>query len=62
MKNELVLTSVKIPNNLWELFRVASIRQKFTFQKLATRCIHLYLTDPDFRRKIHNHVELNDPE
>ena len=60
MKKDLTLTSVKIPNYLWEEFRVASIKQKFTFQKLATRAIHLYLTDPEFRKMLHNHVNVNE--
>ena len=52
------LTSVKIDNILWDEFRIDCIKRKFSFQKLADRSIYLYLTDEDFRRKIHNHTNL----
>ena len=53
-----VLTSVKIQPELFEEFKVACVRHKFSFQKLADRCIHLYFTDEDFRKKVHNHNNL----
>jgi hypothetical protein len=56
---ELILTSVKIPSNLWDEFKVAIIRYKFSFHKLANRTIHLYLTDSEFRKKIHNYNDLS---
>ena len=43
----LKLTSVKIEDDLFEDFKVASIRQKFNLQKLVNRSIHLYLTDEE---------------
>ena len=54
----LKLTSVKLEEKLFEDFKVASIRKKFNLQKLVNRTIHLYLTDEDFRKKVHNHTEL----
>jgi hypothetical protein len=54
-KKDLTLTSVKIQSDLFEEFKVACVRHKFSFQKLADRAIHLYLTDEDFKRQIHNH-------
>ena len=48
-------TSVKIPRGLFEEFKITSIKYKFTFQKLAERCLHLYLNDPEFRRNINNY-------
>ena len=54
----LKLTSVKIVDHLFEDFKVSSIRYKFNLQKLANRAVHLYLTDEDFRRRIHNHLNL----
>ena len=56
--NNLKLTSVKIIDHLFEDFKISSIRHKFNLQKLANRSIHLYLTDEEFRKKIHNHAEL----
>ena len=52
--SEKKLTSVKIDENLWDDFRISAIRHKFSFQKLAERCIYLYLNDDDFKRMVHN--------
>ena len=52
------LTSVKIDSNMWDNFRVECIKRKFSFQKLAERSIHLYLTDEDFRKQITNQINL----
>jgi hypothetical protein len=58
-KNEkLTLTSVKVHQDLFEEFKVASIKNKFNLQKLTNRAIHLYLNDEDFRKQLHNHTEL----
>jgi hypothetical protein len=58
-KKEMTLTSVKIQNDLFEEFKVSCVRHKFSFQKLADRAIHLYLTDDLFRKQIHNHNDLD---
>jgi len=52
------LTSVKIDSDLFDEFKVACVRHKFSFQKLAERTIHLYLTDEEFRKEIHSHNNL----
>ena len=54
-----VLTSVKIDNELFENFKIECIKCKFSFQKLSERAIHLYLTDEDFRKQVHNHNNLS---
>jgi hypothetical protein len=54
-----VLTSVKLDVDLFENFKIECIKRKFSFQKLSERAIHLYLTDEEFRKKIHNHSDLN---
>ena len=54
----MTLTSVKIQSDLFEQFKVSCVRHKFSLQKLADRTIHLYLTDEEFRRKVHNHNNL----
>jgi hypothetical protein len=59
MKKDMTLTSVKVQSELFDEFKVACVRHKFSFQKLADRCVHLYLTDEDFKRQIHNHTDLN---
>ena len=57
-KKPMTLTSVKVQSDLFNDFKVECVRRKFSFQKLADRSIHLYLTDDDFRRTIHNHLNL----
>ena len=49
------LTSVKVEEDLLQEFKEQCVRHKFSLQKLADRTIHLYLTDEDFRKKLHNH-------
>jgi hypothetical protein len=53
------LTSVKIDKELFEQFRVECIKRKFSFQKLSERAVHMYLSDEDFRKRIHSHSNLN---
>ena len=57
-KKNMTLTSVKVKSNLFENFKIECVRRKFSFQKLSDRAIHLYLTDEEFRKKIHNHSNL----
>ena len=59
MAKDMTLTSVKIQSELFEDFKVECVRRKFSFQKLSDRAIHLYLTDEEFKRQIHNHTDLN---
>lgn len=51
--SDLKLTSVKVHEDLYQEFKILSVRYKFSFQKLADRAIFLYLTDEDFRARIH---------
>ena len=53
------LTSVKIDKELFEQFRVECIKRKFSFQKLSERAVHMYLSDENFRKRIHSHSNLN---
>jgi hypothetical protein len=58
-KNEkLTLTSVKVHGDLFDEFKVASIKNKFNLQKLTNRAMHLYLSDEEFRKQLHNHTDL----
>jgi hypothetical protein len=57
-KNQ-VLTSVKIDTDLFDKFKIECIKRKFSFQKLSERAIHLYLTNEDFRKQVHNHNDLS---
>ncbi len=53
------LTSVKLDPVLFDEFRILCVRNKFSFQKLAERSMHLYVTDPEFRKKLGNHIDLS---
>jgi hypothetical protein len=57
-KKDKTLTSVKIQSDLFQDFKIECVKRKFSFQKLADRAIHLYLTDDDFRKTINNHNNL----
>jgi hypothetical protein len=58
-KKDMTLTSVKVQSDLFEEFKIECVKRKFSLQKLTDRAVHLYLTDDEFRRKIHNHSNLN---
>ena len=59
MPKDQQLTSVKINKSLFEEFKVECIKRKFSFQKLSERAIHLYLTEEEFRKQVHNHTNLS---
>ena len=60
MTKEEKLTSVKITQPLFDKFKMACLEDNFSFKKLADRAIFLYLTDKDFREKVHkiNNVKI----
>jgi len=51
------LTSVKVPEDLFEQFKIACVRYKFSVQKLTERSMFLYLTNEEFRKNIHNQLD-----
>ena len=53
------LTSVKVNDTLFDEFKVLCVRTKFSLQKLVDRSIHLYLTNEDYRKQLHNHTNLS---
>jgi len=59
VKNE-KLTSVKITQPLFDKFKMACLENNFSFKKLADRAIFLYITDKEFRQKVHeiNNIKL----
>ena len=57
IKNE-KLTSVKITKPLFDEFKMAALQNNFSFKKLADRAIYLYITDKEFRNKIHTQTNL----
>ena len=54
------LTSVKVDKDLFEEFKINSIKNKFSYQKLSERAMFLYNTDLEFRKMIHK-VEVEYP-
>ncbi len=60
MTKEEKLTSVKITQPLFDKFKMACLEDNFSFKKLADRAIYLYLTDNDFKDKVHkvNNIKL----
>jgi hypothetical protein len=61
MTKEEKLTSVKITQPLFDKFKMACLEDNFSFKKLADRAIFLYLTDREFREKLHkqNNIRFN---
>lgn len=57
MGNKMQLTSVKIPEDLFEQFKIACVKHKFSVQKLTERSMYLYLTNDDFRKQLHNQLD-----
>jgi hypothetical protein len=57
MGSKMQLTSVKVPEDLFEQFKIACVRYKFSVQKLTERSMFLYLTNEEFRKNIHNQLE-----
>jgi hypothetical protein len=52
------LTSVKVETELFQEFKEECIRYKFSLQKLVDRAIFLYLTEEDFKEKLHNQTNI----
>jgi hypothetical protein len=56
-KANMQLTSVKIPEDLFEQFKIACVKHKFSVQKLTERAMYLYLTNEDFKKQMHNQLD-----
>lgn len=52
-KTKRVITSVKIPEVLYEDFKVTSVKTKIGLQDIVERAMYMYLTDSNFRQSIH---------
>ena len=58
MKADTKLTSVKVLSNLYKQFKIRSLNEDFTLQKLVNRSIHRFLTDEDYKFNIKHHQDL----
>lgn len=52
-KTKRVITSVKIPQTLYEDFKVTAVKTKLGLQDIVERSMYMYLTDSNFRQTIH---------
>jgi len=52
------LTSVKVEEDLLQEFKEQCVRYKFSLQKLVDRSIFLYLTEEEYRLKLHTQTNL----
>jgi len=52
------LTSVKVETELFQEFKEECVRYKFSLQKLVDRAIYLYLTEEEFKQKLHNQTNI----
>jgi hypothetical protein len=59
MSKDKTLTSVKVQSDLFEDFKMECVKRKFSLQKLVDRAIHMYLTNDEFKKSIHNHNNLD---
>jgi hypothetical protein len=51
------LTTVQLEENLLQEFKFTCVKYKFSFQKLASRAIFLYINDKEFRDLIHQQLD-----
>ena len=56
--NDIKLTSVKVLYSLYKKFKVKTVNNDMTLQKITNRAINLYLNDNEFRDTLDNTDEL----
>ena len=49
-------SSLKIPETLYEDFKVTCIKSKMNLQEVVERALYLYMTDDTFRKAIYNQI------
>jgi len=49
------MTSVMVDPESYKDFKIKALENNFSFQKLASRAIYLYINNKDFREQIHKH-------
>jgi len=48
-KDTRIATTVKLDNNLYDEFKIQTVRKKLTLQTFVEKCVHLYTTNGKFR-------------
>jgi hypothetical protein len=57
MKNsDKVTTTIKLKSSLYDDLKILSIKNKFSLQTFAEKCVYLYVFDDGFRNKINEFV------
>lgn len=54
VKVERVLTSLKVPVKLYEDYKIVTELSRLGLQDLVDRSMYLYMSDADYRMKIHS--------
>ena len=52
------ITSVKILRDLYKKFKLSTLEDEFTLQRLVNRSMDLYVLDTKFKSKIQNYDKL----
>lgn len=52
------LTSVKVEEILFQNFKEEAAKSRFSLQKLTDRALYLYLTDEEFKQRIHAQTDI----
>jgi hypothetical protein len=52
-------TTIKVYEDAYSDFKVMAVKTKLNFQDLVERSMYLYLTDTDYRYKIHQTFNTN---
>ena len=50
-----IATTVKIPESLYDDFKVLGIRSKMSLQTLVEKCVNLFVQDEQFRGIVNNY-------
>ena len=58
MSKNFKLTSVKILEAHYQRFKVRTVNENMSLQKLINRSLHLYLEDKKYKEKLNNYNEL----
>jgi hypothetical protein len=51
-----VATTVKIPETLYNDFKVLGIRHKISLQSLVEKCVNLFVSNSEFRDQVINYT------
>lgn len=51
-------TSLKIPEALYDDFKITCIRSKMNLQEVVERSLYLYMTNDEFRKQIYNQINV----